>query len=198
MSYEWLDSYCLSKLGAVKDFKVEWNATRYMIQDKMFAMQGGDKEGKAIITLKLPPPVGSILRQQYEEIIPGYYMNKEHWNSLYLEGNVPDDVVRDMVDQSHGLIFESLTKKVQRELQAKNETEETRQTVVSGQYYKHFKGNLYQIIDVATHSETMETYVVYRALYGEEKLWVRPLELFLSDKEVDGKHIKRFVLVSQD
>lgn len=52
-----------------------------------------------------------------------------------------------------------------------------------GKVYRHFKGNLYKVEDVATHSETGETYVVYRQMYGDESLWIRPLEMFL--QEVD-------------
>lgn len=52
-----------------------------------------------------------------------------------------------------------------------------------GAIYKHFKGNLYRVEDVATHSETGEIYVVYRQMYGEKSLWIRPLEMFL--EEVD-------------
>ena len=118
MKYQWLDQYCLAKAGAEKDFKPEWAATRYMIKGKMFALQGGDKEGKAIITLKLEPLYGQLLRQQYKDIVAGYYMNKEHWNSLYLDGDVPDQVLRDMIDQSHQLIFNSLPKKAQKEIVA--------------------------------------------------------------------------------
>ncbi|WP_069998725.1 MmcQ/YjbR family DNA-binding protein [Cellulosilyticum sp. I15G10I2] len=116
MKYEWLDAYCLSKIGAEKDFKEEWQATRYMLGGKMFALRGGDKEGKQIITLKLEPPHGQFLRQQYKDIIAGYYMNKDHWNSLYLEGEVPDEVLKDMIDRSYHLIFKALPKKVQMDL----------------------------------------------------------------------------------
>ncbi len=54
-----------------------------------------------------------------------------------------------------------------------------------GAVYKHFKGNIYRVEDVAKHSETGETYVVYRQMYGEKSLWIRPLEMFL--EEVDRK-----------
>ena len=82
----------------------------------MFAMCCGDKDGKPIITLKLDPAFGSLLRQQYEHIVPGYYMNKEHWNSLYLDGDVPDDVAQNMISESHQIILQSLTKKAQAEI----------------------------------------------------------------------------------
>ena len=52
-----------------------------------------------------------------------------------------------------------------------------------GAVYKHFKGKMYRVEDVAKHSETGETYVVYRQMYGEESLWIRPLDMFL--EEVD-------------
>ena len=119
-NYEWLDEFCLAQAGATKDFKPEWDATRYMAGGKMFALCGGDKEGKPIITLKLDPAFGASLRQQYKDIVPGYYMNKEHWNSLYLEGDVPDDVVRAMVEESHALILRSLSKKTQTEIMEKD------------------------------------------------------------------------------
>ena len=61
-----------------------------------------------------------------------------------------------------------------------------------GKKYRHFKGNEYLVINVAKHSETLEEMVVYQALYGERGIWVRPLSMFLEEKEVDGKMIKRF------
>ena len=117
MKYEWLEEYCAAKKGAYKDHKVEWQADRYMIRDKMFIMHGGDGTGKEIITLKLAPEHGQLLREQYEgDIVPGYYMNKDHWNSVYVGGAVSDEVLRDMIDKSYELILGSLSKKAQQEI----------------------------------------------------------------------------------
>lgn len=61
--------------------------------------------------------------------------------------------------------------------------------------YKHFKGNYYEVIGTAKHSETLEEYVVYKALYGEYGLWIRPTKMFEEIIEKDGKQIKRFEYV---
>lgn len=61
--------------------------------------------------------------------------------------------------------------------------------------YKHFKGNLYEVISTAKHSETQEEYVVYKALYGERGMWIRPLTMFDETIERDGKRIKRFAII---
>ena len=58
--------------------------------------------------------------------------------------------------------------------------------------YRHFKGNEYELLAVATHSETMEPMVVYRALYGEKGLWVRPLAMWTETVDRDGYHGPRF------
>jgi len=60
--------------------------------------------------------------------------------------------------------------------------------------YQHYKGPLYQVLGVAKHSETEEEHVVYRALYGEEGLWIRPLSMFTEQIEKDGQTIPRFAL----
>lgn len=61
-----------------------------------------------------------------------------------------------------------------------------------GQKYKHFKGNEYLVLYLAKHSETEEAMVVYQALYGDRDIWVRPLDMFLDQKEVEGKLTNRF------
>jgi len=74
------------------------------------------KDTAPIITLKLLPADGDFLRRQYEDIVPGYYMNKDHWNSVYLDGSIPDDVLQGMIDKSYSILFDALTKKAQKEI----------------------------------------------------------------------------------
>lgn len=62
--------------------------------------------------------------------------------------------------------------------------------------YRHFKGNMYEVIDIANRSETLEKYVVYRALYGKKELWIRPLSMWNETVERDGKTFKRFEFIS--
>ena len=61
-----------------------------------------------------------------------------------------------------------------------------------GKKYRHFKGKEYLVLHIAKHSETLEELVVYQALYGEEGIWVRPLDMFLEQVKVDGKLVNRF------
>lgn len=63
--------------------------------------------------------------------------------------------------------------------------------------YEHFKGNRYEVIGVARHSETLEEVVVYRALYGDHSLWVRPIAMFLETVEHDGKIMPRFRYIGE-
>lgn len=116
MNYLWLTAYLTAKDGALREFKAEWDAYCYMLGKKMFALEGTDNTRRHIVTLKLAPADGDFLRRQYPDIIPGYYMNKEHWNSVYLDGAVPDDVLRAMIDKSYALIFAALPKSAQREI----------------------------------------------------------------------------------
>lgn len=116
MNYDWLEEFCLSKVGTTKDYQGDWEAIRYFIGGKMYLMQCEDKYKKPIITVKCEPKFGRYLRDKYKDIVPGYYMNKEHWNSIYIEGDVPDEVVKQMILMSYELVFKSLTKKKQREI----------------------------------------------------------------------------------
>ncbi len=61
--------------------------------------------------------------------------------------------------------------------------------------YEHYKGGHYEVIGIAKHSETLKRLVVYRALYGEHDLWVRPYNMFIKNVEIDGKTLPRFKFI---
>ncbi|MBI5420720.1 MAG: DUF1653 domain-containing protein [Parcubacteria group bacterium] len=63
--------------------------------------------------------------------------------------------------------------------------------------YEHYKGNRYEVIGIARHSETLEEMVVYRVLYGERHIWVRPIAMFLEDVDVDGNKMPRFKYIEK-
>lgn len=122
MKYDWLDDYLLQKPGAERDFKVEWQWHRYLVRGKMFAgvcTPGAEHplhRGRTMVSLKCDPMLAELFRQQYPDVVPGFYCDKRHWNSIYLDGAVPDDVLRQMCDMSYQLVFEKLPKKVQKEI----------------------------------------------------------------------------------
>lgn len=73
-------------------------------------------------------------------------------------------------------------------------TQQNQNTVIQG-IYRHYKGSLYQVLHTATHSETEESLVVYRCLYGEYGVWVRPLSMFAEIVTIEGKEVPRFELI---
>ena len=117
MPYPWIDDYLLQKPGVTKDLQPDWNWIRYQIGGKMFAAVCLDNQDQPYyITLKLDPAEGDFLRGQYEDILPGYYMNKTHWNSVRAQGSVPDDLLKNLLDEAYRLVLHSLPKKKQREI----------------------------------------------------------------------------------
>ena len=83
----------------------------------MFAAICRDSTGERdIITIKKDVMDGEFLRQQYKDIISGYYMNKAHWNSIYLDGEVPADIVKELIEKSYYLVVGGLPKKKQKEI----------------------------------------------------------------------------------
>ena len=117
MKYPWISEYLLAKKGVHKDYKAEWNWDRYLIADKMFAaVCYGEDQQPVYITLKLDPMEGDFLRQQYEDIIPGYYMNKVHWNSIKADGAVPEDVVKILLDHAYAVLLSGFSKKKRAEI----------------------------------------------------------------------------------
>lgn len=71
-------------------------------------------------------------------------------------------------------------------------------TLIQPGRYRHYKGNYYEVIETARHSETEEIMVVYRCQYGDFSLWVRPLEMFLETVVIDGREVPRFEKCSHE
>ena len=122
--YDWLDAYLLAKPGSEKDFKAEWEWWRYLVGGKMFAATlcpGPEHDpryaGKSLLTLKCDPIWSEALRAEHPAILPGFYMDKRHWISVVLDGTLPDELVRELCDHSHALVFSKLTKRLQREIE---------------------------------------------------------------------------------
>ena len=118
MRYDWLDAELCGWPGVTKDFKAEWNWTRYMVGGKLFCAVCHDDAGADVyITMKLEPLRGEFLRAQFPgDVIPGYYMNKLHWNSVRAQGSLPEDILRDMLMESYRLVAASLPKRTRTEL----------------------------------------------------------------------------------
>lgn len=123
--YPWLDAYLLAKLGVRKDFKDEWQWWRYQVGGKLFAaiMHPSDQYDcmyaeKDLINLKCEPILAEVLRKTHKEVLPGFYSNKRCWNSVDLNGNLSDEQLKQLCDDSYQLVFEKLTKKQQKEILA--------------------------------------------------------------------------------
>lgn len=125
MNYDpWLDDYLISKPGVEKDYKEEWGWYRYKVGGKMFAallhpssQYDSCYAEKNLINLKCDPMLAELLRKQYPEVVmPGFYSDKRTWNSIDLGGNLPKEQLKTMIDDSYRLVFEKLTKKLQKEL----------------------------------------------------------------------------------
>lgn len=117
MRYPWVHEYLLAMPDVTADFQQDWRWQRYRVGDKLFACVCMDERNQPYyITVKLPPDEGELLRSQYEDVLPGYYMNKQHWNSVRADGSVPEDVLKAMLDHAWQTAFSQLTKKKQREI----------------------------------------------------------------------------------
>lgn len=112
MTHEKLIGYCLTKLGAIHDYEAVWEADRIKVYGKMFALLGC-LYNRPIITLKCPPVLAERLRDANKEVIPGYHMNKAHWNTLFLDGLLEQGFVHEMIDISYQEVLKTLPKKVQ-------------------------------------------------------------------------------------
>jgi predicted DNA-binding protein (MmcQ/YjbR family) len=116
MDFESLRAYLAAKPGAVEDFPFDPVTLVFKVGGKMFALIATSDEPLRI-NLKCDPQKVELLRELYPAVLPGYYMNKRHWNTVVLDGSIPDEDLRAMIDESYALVVRGLPKAKRPDLQ---------------------------------------------------------------------------------
>jgi predicted DNA-binding protein (MmcQ/YjbR family) len=112
MTFEILNNYCLSHIGAIKEYPFDNTTAVYKVGDKIFALID-EASNAPRINLKCDPYYARELREMYENVIAGYHMNKRHWNTVICEDEIDETLVFEWIDDSYDLVFNSLSKKLQ-------------------------------------------------------------------------------------
>ena len=106
---------CLALAGAEETFPCDADNSVFKVGGKIFAI-APLKRKPLRVSLKCDPPLALGLRAAHPEIIPGYHLNKQHWNTVMLDGNLPDEMVVQMIEDSYDLVVSKLPKSTQRAL----------------------------------------------------------------------------------
>ena len=114
MNIEEYREYCISKPGVSEGFPFDQNTLVFKVMGKMFALT--NVEQFRSINLKCDPDYAIELREQYEGIKAGYHMSKKHWNTCDTQNDIPDEVLKKMIDDSYELVASKLTKAAKEEL----------------------------------------------------------------------------------
>lgn len=107
--------YCLSKKGVTESFPFDNETLVLKVGTKVFLLMGLERQPLGI-NVKTDPEWSAELREQHPQITGAYHMNKTHWNSVVIDG-LRKDLILKMIDQSYELVFKSLTKKIQIEIE---------------------------------------------------------------------------------
>ena len=110
-----LRDWCLRHDGAFEDFPFTAEHSVFKVRGKMFAISALERE-PLDVSVKCEPELAVELRNSYPAIRPGYHLNKRHWNTITLDGSLPDQLVRDLIEDSYDLVVSALPKRVQKEL----------------------------------------------------------------------------------
>ncbi len=114
MNIEEFRDFCIAMRGVTEKFPFDENTLVFYVGGKMFCLT--DINAFDFINVKCDPGKAIELREQHPGVLPGYHMNKKHWNSLLMDGSLPIDLVRKWIRDSYELVFAGLPKKVQQEL----------------------------------------------------------------------------------
>lgn len=115
MDLEKIREYCLSKLGVTECFPFDQQTLVFKVGGKMFALI--DVEIPESINVKCDPEKAIELRERYPAILPGYHMNKKHWNTVQLNQGLSDQLILSFLNESYQLVYQSLTKKQRSEIE---------------------------------------------------------------------------------
>jgi predicted DNA-binding protein (MmcQ/YjbR family) len=118
MNLETFYEYCLSKNGVAEHFPFDEETLVFKVGGKMFGLSSLTQWEKGIpsVNLKCNPDYAQELRAQYDDIKPGWHMSKIHWNTIEINRDVPDSLIKKLIDHSYDLVFKSLTKKLQTDI----------------------------------------------------------------------------------
>lgn len=115
MDIETLHQYCLSKKGAEESFPFGEETLVFKVMGKLFLLTGMASQPLRF-NVKCDPEKAIELREKYSCVLPGYHMNKQHWNTVICDGSVNDKLLKEWIDHSYELIVSSLSKKLKQEL----------------------------------------------------------------------------------
>lgn len=108
-------SYCLSMKGAQEAYPFDESTLVFKVAGKMFGLVY-NRDGEEGLNLKCDPDLNLALRDQYDGVIPGYHMNKNHWNTVLFNKDVPDEEIIKLIDISYDIVVKSLSKKLRSEI----------------------------------------------------------------------------------
>ena len=114
MNIEELRNFCLSLKGVQEALPFDNKTLVFSVKGKMFCAT--DVEDYELINLKCNPEEAILLRETYPDVIPGYYMNKKHWNSVKTNGAIPDKLLEQWIENSYNLVVAQLPQKLKKEL----------------------------------------------------------------------------------
>ena len=114
MNIEELREFCLSLKGVEEKMPFDDKTLVFSVKGKMFC--GTDITTFELVNVKCEPEKAIQLREQYNEVIPGYYMNKKYWNSIRTNGKITKEQFKEWIDESYDLVIAGLPKKIQKEL----------------------------------------------------------------------------------
>ncbi|MFV5693940.1 MmcQ/YjbR family DNA-binding protein [Flavobacterium sp. LB3P122] len=119
MNLETYYEYCLSKKAVTEHFPFDEDTLVFKVGGKIFALSSLNQweKGQPAVNLKCDPERVQELRADYDAIQPGFHMNKKHWNTIAVNRDVQDAFFKELIDHSYELVFKSLTKKMQSEIQ---------------------------------------------------------------------------------